>query len=63
VQASVEFGETSIANVVRIEVDLNKTIEMIIEQENVTLSLMLEQDNEDEHVINHVDIDASDILN
>ncbi len=53
----------SIADVVRIEVDLHKTIEMIVEQENVTLFLVLEQDNENEHVIKHVDIDASDILN
>ncbi len=63
VQASVEVGETSIANVVKIEVDLHKTIEMIVEQENVTFFLVLEQDNEDEHVIKHVNIDAGDILN
>jgi len=38
VQMSVEVGETSIANLVTIEVDLQKTIEMIMEQENVALA-------------------------
>ncbi len=62
-QASVEVGETSIADVVRIEVDLHKTIEMIVEKKNVTISLVPKQNNEDEHVIKHVDMDACDILN
>ncbi len=35
VQVSVEIGETSIANLVTIEIDLQKIIEMIMEQENV----------------------------
>jgi hypothetical protein len=38
VQASVEVGETSIANLATIEVDLQKIIKMIVEQENVTLA-------------------------
>ncbi len=42
VQASVEVGKTYIIDVVRIEVDLHKTIEMIVEQENVTFFKMLE---------------------
>ncbi len=41
-QASVEVGKTYIIDVVRIEVDLHKTIEMIVEQENVTFFKMLE---------------------
>jgi hypothetical protein len=31
-QASVKVGEISIADVVRIEIDLHKTIEMIVEK-------------------------------
>jgi hypothetical protein len=31
-QASVEVGKTSIADVIMIEVDLHKTIEMIVEK-------------------------------
>jgi len=59
VQANVELRETSTINLATIEVDLQKTIEMIVEQENVVLVSELE---EDEHVIRHVEIDASDIL-
>jgi len=59
VQASVEVKETSTINLATIEVDLQKTIEMIVEQENVVLVPELE---EDEYVIRHVEIDASDIL-
>jgi hypothetical protein len=59
VQANVELRETSTINLATIEVDLQKTIEMIMEQENVVLVSELE---EDEHVIRHVEIDASDIL-
>jgi len=39
-QASVEVGETSIADVIRIEVDLHKTIEMIVEEKNIIIYLM-----------------------
>jgi len=35
----VEVGETSTRDVVTIEVDLQKTIEMIMEKENVVLAL------------------------
>ncbi len=60
VQTGVEAGEISTINVT-IEVDLQKTIEIIMEQENVTFTSMPQQENEDEDVIGHVDIDASDI--
>jgi hypothetical protein len=56
---SVEVGETSIADLATIEVDLQKTIEMIMEQENVALA---SKPKEHEHAIGHVDIDASDIF-
>ncbi len=56
----VEVGETSTTNLT-IEVDLQKTIEMIVEQENVVIALAPQQENENEHVIGHVDIDACDI--
>ncbi len=59
VQASVEVRETFTTNLATIEVDLQKTIEMIVEQENVVLVLELE---EDEHVIRRVEIDANDIF-
>jgi hypothetical protein len=38
-QANVEVGETFTTNLVTIEVDMQKTIEMIVEQENVVLVL------------------------
>ncbi len=59
VQVNVEVGENSIANLATIEIDLQKIIEMIVEQENVAL---ISKPEEDEHVIGHVEIDASDIL-
>jgi hypothetical protein len=40
VQAIVEVGEASIANLVVIEIDLQKTIEMIAKQENVIFASM-----------------------
>ncbi len=40
VQVHLEVGETSITNFVTIEVDLQKTIETIVEHENVTFVLM-----------------------
>jgi hypothetical protein len=62
-QASVEVGKTSIADVIMIEVDLHKTIEMIVEKKNVILYLVQTQNNKNEHVIKHVDMNACDILN
>ncbi len=63
VQAIVDVGETSMANVSRIEIDLQKTITMIVKQKIVGPLSMSKQDNEDEHVTTHADIDTSDILN
>jgi hypothetical protein len=48
---NVEVRETSIANLAIIEVDLQKTIKMIMEEKNIALALVQE---EDEHVIGHV---------
>jgi hypothetical protein len=59
VQVSVEVGETSIAYLTTIEVNLQKTIEMIVEQENVVFA---SKPYEDEYVIGHVEINASDIF-
>ncbi len=59
VQASVQVGETSTIDLTIIEVDLQKTIKMIVEQENVVLGF---EPEEDEHVIGHVEIDANDIF-
>jgi hypothetical protein len=59
VQAIVEVGKTSTTNLATIEVNMQKTIEMVVEQENVAIVLELE---EDEHVIGDVEIDACDIF-
>jgi hypothetical protein len=61
VQMGVEAGETFTKHVVTIEVKLQKTIEMIVEQKHLALVLVPKQENEDEHVIGNVDIDACDI--
>jgi hypothetical protein len=39
----LEVGETSTLNLATIEVDLKKTIKMIVEQENVALASMQEK--------------------
>jgi hypothetical protein len=39
VQANVEVGKTSTTDLTKIEIDLQKTIEIIVEQENVTFAL------------------------
>jgi hypothetical protein len=59
VQVSVEVGETFTIELATIEVDLQKTIDMILEQENVVIASMLK---ENEHVIKHVEIDVDDIF-
>jgi len=59
VQASVDVGETSIIDVSKIEVELQKLIDMIEEQEIVVSNAMLEQNN----VQPHVEIDGGDTLN
>ncbi len=59
VQVSVEVGETFITNLATIEVDLQKTIEMIMEEENVVFASV---QKEDEHVIGHIKVDVHDIF-
>ncbi len=59
VQASVEVGETSTTNFTTIEIDLQKTIGIIVEQKNVTF---ISKPKEDERFIRHVEIDACDIF-
>ncbi len=59
VQASVDVGETSTIDVRKIEVGLQKLIDMIEEREIVVSNAMLEQNN----VQPHVEIDGGDTLN
>jgi len=63
VQVGEDIGETSATNVDRIKVDLEKTILMIKEQENVVHVLVLEQENVNEDVELHAHIDGVKILN
>ncbi len=58
-QASVDVRETSTIVGNKIEVELQKPIDMIEEQKNMALSVMLEQNN----VQCHVEIDGGDTLN
>ncbi len=62
-QASGDVGETFATNADKIEVDLEKTILMIEKQENVVLILMLKEENTNEDVEPHAQIDGGDILN
>ncbi len=55
----VDVVETFITNVVRIEVDLGKSILNIVQQKTIILAPMLEQETTNEVV----DIDQDDILN
>jgi len=63
VQASGDVGETSVVDAKKIEVDLEKTILMIERQENVIPTLVLEEENTNEYIEPHAQIDGSDILN
>jgi hypothetical protein len=56
-------GDISMADVDRTEMDLEKTILMIEEQENVVPALMLEQKNTNEDIEPYGHIDGGDILN
>jgi hypothetical protein len=59
VQAGANVGETSIIDVSKIEVELQKPIDMIKQQEIVAPSAMLEQ-----NIIQpHAEIDGGDTLN
>ncbi len=59
VQGGVHVVETSIIDVVKIEVDLAKIILNIVEQQTIDFTPMLEQENANEVV----DIDQGDIFN
>ncbi len=59
VQVSVKVGETFTTKLATIEVDLQKTIDMILKQKNVIIASMLEENG---HVIKHVEIDVNDIF-
>lgn len=62
-QASANVGETFAANVNRIKVGLQKSIDMIGEQEIVAPSVMLDQENANGDVELHAEINRGDILN
>jgi len=59
VQASGDVGEAFVANADRIEVDLEKIILMIERQENVIPTLMLEEENTNEDIEPHAQIDEA----
>jgi len=59
VQVSVNVGETFTTKLATIEVDLQKTIDMILKQKNVIIASVLEENG---HVIKHVEIDVNDIF-
>ncbi len=63
VQVGGDIGEAFATDSDRIEVHLEKTILMIERQENVVPILVLEEENTNEDVEPHVQIDGSDILN
>ncbi len=58
-----KIRDMSMADVDRIEMDLEKNILMIKEQENIVLAPMLEQKNANEDIKPYGDIDGGDILN
>jgi hypothetical protein len=62
-QVGGEIGETFVANVNRIEVDSEKTILMIGRQEDVIPPPVLEEENTNEDIEPHAQIDGGDILN
>jgi hypothetical protein len=63
VQVGGDVGETSVANVDKVEADLEKNILMIKKQEDVIPLLMLEEENTNEDVKPHAQIDGGYILN
>jgi hypothetical protein len=62
-QVGGDIKEALVANVDRIDIDLEKTILMIGRQEDVVPPFMLEQENTNEDVELHAQIDGGDILN
>ncbi len=64
VWAGEDVVEAFVANVDRIEMDLERTILMVEEQENVVLiTIVPKWENENEDVEPHGHIDGNDILN
>jgi hypothetical protein len=63
VQVGGDIGETFAADVDKIEANLEKAILMIEKQTNVVLILVLEEENTNEDVELHAQIDGGDILN
>ncbi len=62
-QVKGDIGEAFVANADIIKIDLEKTILMIERQKDVVPLLILEEENTNEDVEPHVQIDGSDILN
>jgi len=63
VQVGGDIGKTFTTNVNKIETNLEKTILMIEKQTNVVPILVLEEENTNEDVELHAQIDGGDILN
>ncbi len=63
VQVGGDARETSVVDVNKIDANLEKTILMIEKQANVVLILVLEEENTNEDVELHAQIDGGDILN
>jgi hypothetical protein len=63
VQIGGDVGEASTVDAYRIEVDLEKTILMIEIQKNVVPILVSKEENTNEDVEPHAQIDGNDILN
>jgi len=62
-QVGGDTGETFVTNANRIEANLEKNILMIERQENVVPPPVLEENNTNEDVEPHAQIDGGDILN
>jgi hypothetical protein len=63
VQVGGDIGEAFAVDVDKIEANLEKTILMIEKQTNVVPILVLEEENTNEDVELHAEIDGGDILN
>jgi hypothetical protein len=63
VQVGGDVGKTFVVDVDIIEADLEKTILMIERQEDAVPLLMLEEENTNQDVELHAQIDGGDILN
>jgi hypothetical protein len=63
VQVVGDIGETFVVDADRIEADLEKYILLIERQKDVVPLLVLEEENTNEYVEPHAQIDGGDILN